>query len=170
MTTDTNKKQMTFNVINKKQGASNKYYDYKDTLRTFLDKKCFTKDENVATFNNFHTNYVKYLDLKLSVAIDKLKMLGDEIYKELLLNKTFEGPVCTFSLDQKIKNLKRAGYLELICDEKRVLKKHYKDVSKTMLSIMRIKSSDVLFNGNMTFVNNNILIANSESASFKISF
>ena len=170
MTTETNKKPMVFNVINKKKGASSKYYDYKDTLGTFLNKKCFTKEENVSTFKNFHSNYSKYLDLKLSVAIDKLKMLGDDVYKELLLNKSFEGPVCTFSLDQKIKNLKKSGYLELICDEKRVLRKHYKDVSKAMLSIMRVKSSDVLFNGNSIFVSNNVKIADSAAASFKVSF
>ncbi len=167
--TNSEQKSLTFNVINKKQGVSSKYYDYKETLRTFLEKKCFTKEENIEAYKDFHSNYPEYLDLKLSVAIDKFRNLGNPIYKELLLGKSFEGSVCTFSLDQKIKNMRKAGYLDLFCDEKRVLRKHYKDISKAILSIMRIKNSDVLFNGNATFVNKNVRIANSSSAYFKVS-
>lgn len=166
MTKNQSNETVTFNVINKKVDESSKYYDYKETLRTFLSKKCFTKDENIATFENFHKNYTDFLELKLSVAIDKLKVRNDLIYKELLLTKSFEGSVCTFSLDQKIKNMKKAGYLELICDDKRVMRKHFKDVSKAILSTMRIKSTDVLFNGNAAFVKYNLEISKSMNASF----
>jgi len=167
---NTEKKSLIFNVINKKLGVKYKYYDYKNTLRVFLDKKCFTKDENIAIFEKFHENYYEYLDLKLSAAISKLKKADDLIYKELLLNKSFDGTVCTFTLDQKISNLKKAGYLELICDGKSIFRKHCKDVSKAILSIMKIKSTDVLFNGNGVFVNKNLEIGKSTVASFKVSF
>lgn len=164
-------KSITFNVINKKMDETYKYYDYKNTLRTFLERKCFTKDTAVLTYENFHNNYSEYLDLKLSEATDKLKSMGNPIYKELLLNKSFEELVCTFSLDKKIKGLSKPGYLELVCDGKRVFrKKHCKDVSKSILNIMRIKGSGVLFNGNATYVNSNLEIAKSISAYFKVTF
>ena len=168
---DLGSKSIIFNVINKKMDEAYKYYDYKNTLRTFLEKKCFTKDSAVLTYENFHNNYSEYLDLKVSVAIDRLKGIGNPIYKELLLNKSFEELVCTFSLDKKIKNLSKPGYLELICDGKRVFrKKHCKDVSKSILNIMKIKGSGVLFNGNANYVNNNLEIAKSNTAYFKVSF
>lgn len=168
--TVTSRKPVTINVINKRTVTRYKYYDYKNTLGEFLSKNCFTREENVETAKNFRENYTDYLDQKVSKVIDNLKNTGDDMYKELLLNKSFEGRVCTFNLSRKINDLKTPGHLELFCDGKRVMKKHFKDVSKAIMSIMKIKGSDVLFNGNPIIVNNNLSIAESDEASFVVTF
>ena len=159
-------KSIIINVINKRMVSRYRYHDYKNTLRDFLDKNCFKREENVATVENFHNNYSEYLDTKLSIVIDSLKNAGDQVYKELLLNKSFEGAVCTFMLSKKTNDLKVPGNLELICDKESVLNRQFKDVSKAMQNIMRIKSSEVLFNGNETIVNSNLAIAKATKAFF----
>jgi len=156
------------NVINKRMVSRYKYHDYKNTLRIFLDKNCFKKEDNIPTYENFHKNYSEYLDMKLSLVIDSLKNAGDQVYKELLLNKSFEGAVCTFMLSKKTNDLKVPGTLELICDNESVLKRDFKDISKAIKNIMRVRSSQVLFNGNETIVNNNLAIAKATNSSFII--
>ncbi len=163
---ETEQNSVRINIINKRMVSRYKYHDYKNTLREFLSKNCFTREENIATAENFTKNYAEHLDTKLSVVIDNLKSAGDPVYKELLLNKSFEGAVCTFMLSKKTNDLKVPGNLELICDKESVLKRDFKDISKAIQNIMRIKSSEVLFNGNETIVNNNLAISKAKNSFF----
>lgn len=164
------KKVISINILHKRMVSRHKYLGYKNTLRDFLGKNCFKREENIATYENFHNNYTEELDMILPEVIDKLRDAGDDVYKELLLEKSFEGAVCTFMLSKKVDDFKKPGNLELICDGESILKKDFKNVSRAIHNIMRIKSSEVLFNGNATIVNNNLAIANSQVAYFVVTF